>query len=78
MDDFADRVLDALMDTGAQCAGERVLVIAYGWAMDVITRHVRGLPRSAILHLKRKNGECLWVAASRDSILPLPADQATH
>jgi len=78
MDDFATRVLDALMDIAAQNAGERVLVITHGWAMDVVTRQVRGLPRSAILHLKRKNGECLWVEATHDSIVALPTDQVPH
>lgn len=61
MDEFADRVLGALADIGARHAGGRVLVIAHGWVMDVITRHIGGLPRSAILNLKRKNGECIWL-----------------
>jgi probable phosphoglycerate mutase len=68
MDDFADRILGALMDIGTQNAGDRLLVITHGWAMDTITRHVRGLPRSAILHLKRRNGECLWVEATPESV----------
>ncbi len=71
MDYFAIRVLGALMEIGGGCAGERVMVITHGWCMDVLTRHVRGLPRSAILHLKRKNSECLWVAATSSSILGL-------
>lgn len=68
MDDFATRVLDAVMDIGAAEAGSQVLVITHGWVMDVITRHIRHLPRSAILPMKRKNMECLWLEASRDSI----------
>ena len=68
MDDFADRVMSALLDIAAQNAGDRVLVITHGWVMDTITRHIRGLPRSAILHLKRKNGECLWVEATQEAV----------
>lgn len=68
MDEFATRVLDAVMDIGATESGAQVLVITHGWVMDVITRHIRHLPRSAILAMKRKNMECLWLEASRDSI----------
>jgi len=68
MDEFADRILDALVDIGAANRGKRVLVIAHGWVMDVITRHVNGLPRSAILNMKRKNGESLWVSVNQDII----------
>lgn len=71
MDEFADRVLAALGEIGAAHAGARVLVVTHGWTMDAITRHVRGLPRSAILDMKRKNGESLWLAASAAAILPL-------
>jgi probable phosphoglycerate mutase len=70
MDAFADRVLGALLEIGTRHAGERVLVITHGWVMDVITRHVSGLPRSAILNLKRKNGESIWLEADGRSILP--------
>lgn len=70
MDAFADRVLDAVREIGARHAGERVLVITHGWVMDVITRHVGGLPRSAILNLKRKNGEGIWLEADSRAILP--------
>jgi probable phosphoglycerate mutase len=70
MDAFADRVLGALLEIGTCHAGERVLVITHGWVMDVITRHVSGLPRSAILNLKRKNGESIWLEADGRSILP--------
>lgn len=68
MDEFADRVLDAVMSIGSRHSGERVLAITHGWVMDVITRHVRKLPRSAILNLKRKNGEFLWLDVTAESI----------
>ena len=68
MDEFAERILDALVHIAGQHRGERVLVITHGWVMDVVTRHVTGLPRSTILHMKRKNGECLWVEVTRQSI----------
>jgi probable phosphoglycerate mutase len=68
MDEFADRVIGALRELGERRAGQTVLVITHGWVMDVITRAVRGLPRSTILNMKRKNGECLWLTASADSI----------
>lgn len=71
MDEFADRVLDAVMSIARQMPGQRVLVITHGWVMDVITRHIHGLARSAILNLKRKNGEFLWLDVSGESISPL-------
>lgn len=74
MEGFADRVLDAVAGIAKSHAGERVLVITHGWVMDVITRHLLGLPPSAILNLKRKNGECLSLAATEHVIRPLPAD----
>lgn len=67
-DEFAERILVALMDIGTHSCGGRVLLITHGWVMDVITRHVRGLPRSEILNLKRKNGESLWLQISSQSI----------
>ncbi|MBI4989383.1 MAG: histidine phosphatase family protein [Rhodocyclales bacterium] len=70
MDEFAERVLGAVLDIGARHAGERALVITHGWVMDVVTRHVGGLPRSAILNLKRKNGESLWLETDGRAILP--------
>lgn len=73
MDEFADRVLGALTDIGARHPGRRVLVITHGWCMDVVTRHVLGLPRSAILNMKRKNGESLWVEATAATVLPAPS-----
>lgn len=70
-DQFADRVLASVMDIASNNAGTRILIITHGWVMDVITRHISGLPRSAILHMKRKNGECLWLKATRESICEL-------
>lgn len=69
MDHFADRVLAALSSIGEGHSGERVLVITHGWVMDVITRHIRKLPRSAILNMKRKNGEFVWLKVIRKSIV---------
>ncbi|MGZ5802468.1 MAG: histidine phosphatase family protein, partial [Burkholderiaceae bacterium] len=71
MDEFADRVLAAFSDIGARHHGERVLVITHGWVMDVVTRHIGGLPRDTILHMKRKNGESLWVDATAGALIPL-------
>lgn len=68
MDEFADRVLAALADIGSHYHGKKVLITTHGWVMDVITRHISGLPRNAILNMKRKNGESLWVAVDRDVI----------
>lgn len=61
MDEFADRVLAAFDEIAGLCGDNRVLVITHGWVMDVVTRHLRGLDRSAVLHMKRKNGEFLWL-----------------
>lgn len=63
MDEFADRVLTAVESLGPANPGQRVLVITHGWVMDVITRHINHLPRSAMLNMKRKNGESLWLEA---------------
>lgn len=71
MDDFADRVLAAIVDVAAPNAGKRVLVITHGWVMDVLTRHIATLPRAAILNMKRKNGECLWLEVAGESIRSL-------
>ncbi|MDO8286640.1 MAG: histidine phosphatase family protein [Rhodoferax sp.] len=65
MDEFADRVIEAIEDIGARHRGERVLVITHGWVMDVVTRHIAGHARNAVLHIKRKNGECVWVAVGK-------------
>jgi probable phosphoglycerate mutase len=71
MDEFADRVLAAVESIAETHSGERVLVITHGWVMDVITRHIANLPRSAMLNMKRKNGECLWLAVTPTTIGPL-------
>lgn len=71
MEEFATRVLDAVMEIGGSNPRERVLVITHGWTMDVVTRQVAGLPVSAILHHKPKNGECVWLEATARSIRPL-------
>lgn len=68
MDVFAIRVLGAIMSISERNPGERVLAITHGWVMDVITRHIMGLPRSAILNMKRKNGEGVWLEVTRQSI----------
>jgi probable phosphoglycerate mutase len=70
MDEFAERVLAALNDIGDEAAGQRILLITHGWVMDVITRHIGGLPRHTILNHKRKNGESVWVKADVKSIQP--------
>lgn len=72
MDEFADRVLGALADIGSHYHGKKILVVTHGWAMDVVTRHIMGLPRKAILAMKRKNGESLWVAVDHDLIEAAP------
>lgn len=60
---FADRVIEALHAIADAHPRQRVLVITHGWVMDVITRHVRRLPRSAVLNHKRKNGESIWLTS---------------
>ena len=69
VDHFADRVLDAVRDIARQHSGTRVLVITHGWVMDAITRHVRDLPRTTVLDMKRKNGESLWLESFSGSTL---------
>ncbi|KAF0163405.1 MAG: fructose-2 6-bisphosphatase [Rhodocyclaceae bacterium] len=71
MDEFADRVLDAIACIARPNAGKRILVITHGWVMDVITRHIANRPRSTILNMKRKNGECLWLEVTEESIRPV-------
>lgn len=68
MDEFADRIFAGLHFIGRQYSGQRILVITHGWVMDVITRHVAGLPRNAILNMKRKNGETLWLEVTPNSV----------
>jgi len=80
MDEFADRVIEAIEDIGTRHRGERVLVITHGWVMDVVTRHIAGHPRHAVLHVKRKNGECVWVAVAQaiQAVTTLPAEPLSN
>lgn len=78
IDDCADRLPAAIMDIAGRHAGARILAITHGWAMDVLTRHAHGLPRTAILHVKPKNGECLWLDASARGIRRLEGDYPVH
>ena len=75
LDEFADRVLEAFNDIGARHRGGRILVVTHGWVMDVVTRHIHGLARHAVLHVKRKNGECVWVEVGQE-LRALPTQRA--
>jgi probable phosphoglycerate mutase len=68
IDEFADRVMNAVHEIGTLAAGSPALLITHGWVMDVLIRHVRGLPRDAVMHTKPKNGETLWVALEAGEI----------
>ena len=68
MDEFADRVLEALSDIGAGHPDQKVLVITHGWVLDVITRHIEGLARHAVLPFKPGNGHSLWVDVAAGNI----------
>lgn len=68
MDEFADRVLEALTDIGASHPDQKALVITHGWVLDVITRHIEGLPRHAVLPFKPGNGHSLWVEVQAGNI----------
>lgn len=70
-DHFADRIIAALHEIAGRHPGERLLVVTHGWVMDVITRHVRQLPRTLVLDMKRKNGESLWLAVTSGSTLSM-------
>ncbi len=72
MDEFADRILNGLHEIGNHHPGGKVLVITHGWVMDVVTRHIRGLSRSTILNMKRKNGESLWLRVDDQTITAAP------
>lgn len=74
MDEFADRVLAACSDVGARHRGDKVLVVTHGWVMDVLTRHVGGLARSAVLKLKTRNGESFWLEATEYALGPKLTD----
>lgn len=77
MDEFADRVMDAFETIGNYAASGPQLVITHGWVMDVVTRQILGHSRDTVLHMKRKNGEGLWVEvaphAQGGSLRALPA-----
>jgi probable phosphoglycerate mutase len=75
MDAFADRVLAALGAIAEANAGARVLVIAHGWTMDAIARHVQGLPRGAVLKRKPQNIDRLWLEATREAARPADAER---
>jgi len=72
MDGFATRVLAAIADIAVARPRERVLVITHGWVMDVVTRHISHLPRHAILNMKRKNMEYVWLDVTRHCIAASP------
>ena len=78
LDDFAARVLGAIADIARHHPGERVLAITHGWVMDVVTRHVRDLPRSAVLDMKRKNGEWFWVEAAGTTLCETDSSRHHH
>jgi probable phosphoglycerate mutase len=71
MDEFADRVLGAIRDIGGQHPGTRVLVVTHGWVMDVVTRHISGLPRHTVLAIKPQNGDSVWLEADVSTIQTL-------
>jgi probable phosphoglycerate mutase len=60
MDEFSDRLIAACTEIGSRHRGARVLVVTHGWGLDVVTRHISGLPRNAVLHAKPGNGESVW------------------
>lgn len=75
MDEFADRVLAALGDIAMDAANKdqaSVLIISHGWVVDAVTRHIRHLPRHALLGVKPRNGETLWLEAAC-SVLRAPS-----
>lgn len=76
MDEFADRIFAGLHEIAAANVGRRLLVITHGWVLDVITRHVRGVPRNTILAMKRRNGECLWLGVNASRIIAVRHDPA--
>ena len=73
LDHFADRVLTGLTDIAEQHVDERCLLVTHGWVMDVITRHVLGVPRDQALPMKRKNGESIWLLAGSSAIVEVTA-----
>ncbi|EGV32233.1 Phosphoglycerate mutase [Thiorhodococcus drewsii AZ1] len=77
LDPFANRVMNALNAIACDHVGTHILVITHGWVMDVITREVMGLPRTTVLDMKRKNGECLWIEPHADGGFQA-CDQSKH
>jgi probable phosphoglycerate mutase len=77
-DHFADRVLAAMKEIAEKMTARPVLVIAHGWVMDVITRHINHLPRDAILKLKRKNIESVWIEVHGHSTLHAADERTIH
>ena len=69
LDHFADRILEALDEIASEHSTDRILVITHGWVMDVITRHIKGVPRDTVLNLKRKNGESIWLEVTPHATL---------
>lgn len=69
MDEFADRVIAACLEIGAQHPGKQVLVITHGWVLDVLSRHISGVPRSTVLKVKPKNGESVWVEVEQGAVI---------
>lgn len=78
MDEFADRVLDAISQIGKCHPGARVLVVTHGWVMDVVTRHISGLARHTVLNIKPKNGECVWIEAWQGRLAPYVLPDRPH
>jgi len=78
MDDCATRILAAIMDIAGRNGGKAVLVITHGWVMDVLARHANGMPRTAILHVKPKNGDWLWLEATAETVRRLQGDFPVH
>ena len=68
MDEFAERVLGAVIDIGHIHRNQKVLAISHGWVLDVVNRDVAGLPRHAVLAEKPKNGERVWVRVDGSGI----------
>jgi probable phosphoglycerate mutase len=64
VDEFADRLLATIGGIADECAGVRALLIIHGWAIDVVSRHVQGLARTAVLPRKPKNIDCVWLHAA--------------
>ena len=50
-----------MIDIGGGHPNQRVLVVTHGWVLDILNRHVAGLPRHAVLPEKPKNGESVCV-----------------